>query len=491
MTTVQSLKPLVVCLISLAAVLPIIISRRRPNLREAWTFIAGVIKLGVILSMISEVLRGRLLEFTVWNIISGLPIQFRVDGLGLLFALVASTLWIVTSVYSLGYMRGLREHSQTRFFVFFAVAISATMGVAFSANLLTMYLFYELLSLSTYPLVAHHQDGKARTGGRTYLTYLLGTSIGFALPAMIFVYLRSGGNMDFSNGGFLSGKVTGAETAILLPLFVFGFAKAGLMPFHSWLPGAMVAPTPVSALLHAVAVVKVGVFCIIRVFTGVFGLEFLDTIGGEKFVLWLAVFTILTASLIALTQNDLKRRLAFSTISQLGYIVFGISMLSPNGLSGSMLHIGMHAAGKITLFFCAGAIYVASGKRQISEMVGIGRQMPFTMFAFLIGSLSIVGLPPFGGAWSKWYLILATLDTGQVILTAILILSALLNIAYLLPIVANAYFVPTDPKQGRVGISGAPLACLIPLIFTATACFLLFIYPDLFLHLASLMGGAK
>ncbi len=491
MTTVQSLKPLVVCLISLAAVLPIIISRRRPNLREAWTFIAGVIKLGVILSMVSEVLRGRLLEFTVWNIISGLPIQFRVDGLGLLFALVASTLWIVTSVYSLGYMRGLREHSQTRFFVFFAVAISATMGVAFSANLLTMYLFYELLSLSTYPLVAHHQDGKARTGGRTYLTYLLGTSIGFALPAMIFVYLRSGGNMDFSNGGFLSGKVTGAETAILLPLFVFGFAKAGLMPFHSWLPGAMVAPTPVSALLHAVAVVKVGVFCIIRVFTGVFGLEFLDTIGGEKFVLWLAVFTILTASLIALTQNDLKRRLAFSTISQLGYIVFGISMLSPNGLSGSMLHIGMHAAGKITLFFCAGAIYVASGKRQISEMVGIGRQMPFTMFAFLIGSLSIAGLPPFGGAWSKWYLILATLDRGQVILTAILILSSLLNIAYLLPIIANAYFVPTDPKQGRVGISEAPLACLIPLIFTATACFLLFIYPDLFLHLASLMGGAK
>lgn len=490
MTTVQSLKPLIVCLISLAAVLPIIISRRRPNLREAWTFIAGVIKLGVILSMISEVLRGSLLEFTVWNIVSGLPIQFRVDGLGLLFALVASTLWIVTSVYSLGYMRGLKEHSQTRFFVFFAVAISATMGVAFSANLLTMYLFYELLSLSTYPLVAHHQDGKARTGGRTYLTYLLGTSIGFALPAMIFVYLRSGGNMDFSNGGFLSGKVTGAETAILLPLFVFGFAKAGLMPFHSWLPGAMVAPTPVSALLHAVAVVKVGAFCIIRVFTGVFGLEFLDTIGGEKFVLWIAVFTILTASLMALTQDDLKRRLAFSTISQLGYIVFGISMLSPNGLSASMLQIGMHAVGKITLFFCAGAIYVASGKRQISEMPGIGRQMPFTMFAFFIGSLSIIGLPPFGGAWSKWYLILATLDTGEVVLTAILILSSLLNIAYLLPIVANAYFVPTAPKQTRVGVSEAPLACLVPLIFTATACFLLFIYPDLFLHLASLMGGA-
>ena len=490
MTTVQSMKPLVVCLVSLAAVLPIVLSRRRPNLREVWTFMAGAIKLGVVLSMIPEVLGGRLLEYTVWDVVTGLPIQFRVDGLGLLFALVASTLWIVTSIYSVGYMRGLKEHSQTRYFAFFAVALSATMGVAFSANLLTMYLFYELLSLSTYPLVAHHQDGEARSGGRTYLVYLLGTSIGFALPAMIFAYLRSGGNMDFSSGGFLAGRVTGAETAILLPLLVFGFAKAGLMPFHSWLPGAMVAPTPVSALLHAVAVVKVGVFCILRVFTGVFGLEFLDQIGGEKLVLWIAVFTILIASLIALTQDNLKRRLAFSTISQLAYIVFGISMLSPKGLSASMLHIGMHATGKITLFFCAGAIYITSGKRQISEMRGIGRQMPLTMFAFFLGSLSIIGLPPFGGAWSKWYLILATLETEQVVLTLTLILSALLNIAYLLPIVANAYFAPADPDQSKRGISEAPLACLVPLIFTATACYLLFIYPDLLLYLASLMGGS-
>ncbi len=490
MSTVQSLKPLIVCLVSLAAVVPIVLSRKRPNLRETWTFAAGTIMLGVVLSMIPDVLRGRVLECTVWNVVSGVPIQFRVDGLGLLFALVASTLWIATSVYSVGYMRGLKEHSQTRYFSFFAVSLSATMGVAFSANLLTMYLFYELLSLSTYPLVAHHQDGEARTGGRTYLVYLLGTSIGFALPAMIYAYLRSGGNMDFSSGGFLAGQITGPEAGILLLLFVFGFAKAGLMPFHSWLPGAMVAPTPVSALLHAVAVVKVGVFCILRVFTGVFGLEFLDQTGAGNLILWIAVFTILTASLIALTQDNLKRRLAFSTISQLAYIVLGISMLSPNGVSASMLHIGMHATGKITLFFCAGAIYVASGKKQISEMKGIGRQMPLTMFAFFLGSLSIIGLPPFGGAWSKWYLILATLETEQPFLTATLILSTLLNIAYLLPIVANAYFAPADPESGQSRISEAPSACLVPLIFTAAACYLLFIYPDLFLHLASLMGGS-
>ena len=486
---IKSCIPLLAFLVSLVAVVPIVLSSRRPNVRESWTILAGLIKFGLVLSMLPAVLAGNTFEFTLWKILPQLSIQFRVDAMGMLFALVASLLWIATSIYSIGYMRGLKEHAQTRFYAYFAVAISATIGVAFAANLLTLYLFYEMLTLSTYPLVAHHQDGKARTGGRTYLTYLLGTSVSFALPAMIYVFWKSGGSMDFAGGGFLAGKVSSSEATVLLLLLVFGFSKAALMPFHSWLPAAMVAPTPVSALLHAVAVVKVGVFCVLRIFTGVFGISFLKDIGIVDVILWVAAFTILAGSLIALSQDNLKRRLAFSTISQLGYIVLGVALLSGRGLTGSMLHIGMHAFGKITLFFCAGAILIATGKKAVSEMAGIGRRMPYTMSAFLLGSLSIIGLPPMGGAWSKWYLFLGAWESEQILIVFILIISSLLNIAYLLPIVVRAFFMPPPEGEAVDGIQEAPPACVGPLVFTALGCFALFLFPGVFVDLAKLIGG--
>ena len=486
---IKSCIPLLAFLVSLVAVVPIVLSSHRPNVRESWTILAGLIKFGLVLSMLPAVLAGNTFEFTLWKILPQLSIQFRVDAMGMLFALVASLLWIATSVYSIGYMRGLKEHAQTRFYAYFAVALSATIGVAFAANLLTLYLFYEMLSLSTYPLVAHHQDGTARTGGRTYLTYLLGTSVSFALPAMVYVFWKSGGNMDFTAGGFLAEKVSSTEATVLLLLLIFGFSKAALMPFHSWLPAAMVAPTPVSALLHAVAVVKVGVFCVLRVFSGVFGISFLKELGVGDVIVWVAVFTILTGSLIALSQDNLKRRLAFSTISQLAYIVLGAALLSSNGLMGSMLHIGMHAFGKITLFFCAGAILVATGKKAVSEMSGIGRRMPFTMSAFLLGALSIIGLPPMGGAWSKWYLFLGAWEAERFIIVIILIISSLLNIAYLLPIVVRAFFVPPPEGESGGGIQEAPPACVGALVFTALGCFALFLFPDIFVDLAKLIGG--
>ena len=486
---IKSCIPLLAFLVSLVAVVPIVLSSRRPNVRESWTILAGLIKFGLVLSMLPTVLAGNTVEFTLWKILPQLSIQFRVDAMGMLFALVASLLWIATSIYSIGYMRGLKEHAQTRFYAYFAVAISATIGVAFAANLLTLYLFYEMLTLSTYPLVAHHQDGKARTGGRTYLTYLLGTSVSFALPAMIYVFWKSGGSMDFAGGGFLAGKVSSSEATVLLLLLVFGFSKAALMPFHSWLPAAMVAPTPVSALLHAVAVVKVGVFCVLRIFTGVFGISFLKDIGIVDVILWVAAFTILAGSLIALSQDNLKRRLAFSTISQLGYIVLGVALLSGRGLTGSMLHIGMHAFGQITLFFCAGAILIATGKKAVSEMAGIGRRMPYTMSAFLLGSLSIIGLPPMGGAWSKWYLFLGAWESEQILIVFILIISSLLNIAYLLPIVVRAFFMPPPEGEAVDGIQEAPPACVGPLVFTALGCFALFLFPGVFVDLAKLIGG--
>ncbi|MGY8696284.1 MAG: monovalent cation/H+ antiporter subunit D family protein, partial [Verrucomicrobiia bacterium] len=394
--------------------------------------------------MVPTILAGTTISYTLWEIVPNLTIGFRVDGLGMLFGLVASSLWIVTSLYSIGYMRGLKEHSQTRFYSFFAISLSATIGVAFAANLFTLYLFYEMLSLATYPLVTHHQDKEARTGGRTYLTYLLTTSVGFVLPAMIFVFVKSGSSMEFSSEGFLSGHISSTEALVILLLFTFGFAKSGLMPFHSWLPGAMVAPTPVSALLHAVAVVKVGVFCILRVYTGVFGTDYLQSLELGVIVAWIAAFTIIVSSLIALTQDNLKRRLAFSTVGQLSYIILGAALLSDRAVTGSMTHIAMHAVGKITLFMCAGAIFVATGKKYISQMDGLGRKMPITFAAFSIGALSVIGLPPTGGLISKFYLVTGAMDAGQSALLIVFLVSTILNAAYLLPIGYRAFF-PKDP----------------------------------------------
>ncbi len=487
MEEVISIKPFLAVLVSLLIV-PILISTRTPNVREAWTFVAAIGKFLIILSMVPAVLKGTELVYTVAEVLPGIGIQFRVDALGMLFALVASSLWIITSAYSIGYMRGLNEHSQTRSFCFFALALSATIGVALSANLLTLYLFYEMLSLATYPLVTHHQDREARASGRKYLLYILGTSIGLFLPAMLISY-NLAGTLEFSSQGFLAG--TGSKTLIgfLLFMFIFGFAKAAIMPLHSWLPAAMVAPTPVSALLHAVAVVKVGVFSIVRVLTGVFGIDLLSSLNFGPLICYVASFTIIVASLIALSQDNLKRLLAFSTIGQLSYIVLGIGLLSPKGMTGGMVHIAMHAFGKITLFFCAGAIFVATGKKNISEMVGIGKRMPVTMIAFFVGALSVIGLPPTGGFFSKWYLVLGTLQAHQLPMLIILLGSSLLNAAYFLPIVYKAFFCTEQESMFVNRVEEAPMWCVVPLVLTAIGSIVLFFYPTLFLNLAEIAIG--
>lgn len=509
METITSIKPLLAVLASALAVIPIICFRRIPDVREGVTFLSGGLKLLLVASMVPLVLDGKSIEFVLVPLTAGLDISFRVDALGMLFALVASSLWIATSAYSIGYMRSLNEHSQTRYYCFFALALSSTIGVAFAANLLTLYIFYEILSLSTYPLVTHHQDGEARLSGRKYLTFILGTSIGFVLPAMLICYSQAG-TLDFVSGGFLAGTGFSKTTlTLLLLLFVFGFAKAGVMPFHAWLPAAMVAPTPVSALLHAVAVVKVGVFSILRVVTGVFGVDFLDSLDLGTVLCWIAAFTVIVSSLIALSQDGLKRRLAFSTIGQLSYIVLGAALLTPSAIQGAGLHLVMHAWGKITLFFCAGAIYVAAHKTEISDMRGLGRKMPFTFGAFLIASLSIIGLPPLGGSWSKWYLMLGSLEAERQWIVWVLVISSLLNIAYLLPVAVNAFWVrpdevPPDPHHdahdahdepatpgflARFGFEEAPTLCVIPLCLTALGSLILFFYPDPILALVRMIGS--
>ena len=485
METITSIKPVLAVCVSLFCTIPIILCGKRPNMREGWTFLAAIIKLGIVASMIPAVLAKKEIVYSLVDILPGVRLAFRVDSLGLLFALVSSSLWIVTSAYSLGYMRGLKEHSQTRYFCFFALALSATIGVAFSANLLTLYLFYEMLSFATYPLVAHHQDAEARRSGRKYLLYIVGASIGLVLPAMLISYHLTG-TLEFSKQGFLAGSTSKATMMVLLLMLVLGFAKVAIMPLHAWLPAAMVAPTPVSALLHAVAVVKVGAFSVLRVITGVFGTELLLSLHFGTILCYIASFTVIVASLIALSQDGLKRRLAFSTIGQLSYIVLGVALLSPKGMIGGMTHIAMHAFGKITLFFCAGAIAVATGKKNISEMVGIGKRMPVTMIAFFIGSLSVIGLPPCGGFISKWYLVLGTLQANQLPMLIVLLGSSLLNAAYFLPIVYRAFFCTPQEGMYQNPVKEAPIWCVAPLVLTAVGSIVLFFYPQPFFRLARL-----
>lgn len=406
----------------------------------------------------------------------------------MLFALIATFLWIPNSIYSIGYMRAHHEKNQTRYYTCFAVALASAVGMAFAANLATLFLFYEILTLSTFPLVTHAGTPEAKRSGRIYLGILLGTSIGFQLLAIIGTYAVAG-TLDFKEGGILAGTAGPGVIAILFALYMFGVGKAALMPFHRWLPAAMVAPTPVSALLHAVAVVKGGVFTVMKVVIYVFGLDMMQMSHPGEWVMWLAAFTILAGSAIALTKDNLKARLAYSTISQLSYIVLGAAIANSYAILGSSLHILMHAFGKITLFFCAGAIIITAHKDKVSDMRGLGRAMPWTMGAFLIGSLSVIGLPPLGGHWSKWFLVLGTLEAGHILLAVTLLISTLLNIAYLMPIVARAYFPGSAPTPFDGGIKEAPPACLAALLFTAFGCIVLFLFPDPFYQLLSQLTG--
>ena len=478
-----------VILLPALAVPLLLLARHYPNVREAVSLLAAIALFALVVLLYRDFTAGGSAQAHWIAIMPGLEVGFRVEALGVLFALVASFLWIVTTLYALGYMRAHAEDNQTRFYVFFAVSIAAVMAIAFAANLFTLFIFYEVLTLATYPLVTHAGTEKARAGGRTYLTILVGTSIVFFLPAIIATYAITG-TLTFTPGGVFSAETSPLLLGVLLALFVLGIGKAAIMPFHRWLPAAMVAPTPVSSLLHAVAVVKAGVFSVIKVGALIFGLESLNGLWSTELLLYLAAFTIIAASLVAMRQDNLKARLAYSTVSQLSYMTAGVLLASKTGLTGSSMHIAMHAFGKITLFFCAGAILVAAHKSEISQMRGLGRQMPLTMAAFFIGSLSIIGLPPTGGTWSKWYLVTGSLEAGQWVLVAVLLISSLLNIAYLLPIPLRAFFPGEGhPVDGTRGMREAPLPSLIAIAITSLMCVLLFLFPQRLYDLARAVGG--
>jgi len=454
----------------------VIAGRFNANLRDTLAVLIALSLAIVVWGLAPGLLAGERPAVELIEPLPGISIAFAVEPLGMLFAALASGLWVANTLYSIGYVRGNSEKHQTRFFAFFAISLAATMGVAFAGNLFTLFLFYEMLTLSTYPLVAHKGDPQTLRSARTYLGILIGTSIGLFLPAVIWTYVVAGG-ADFTPGGILAGKLAGPAVGLLLGLFVFGIGKAAVMPVHRWLPAAMVAPTPVSALLHAVAVVKAGVFSVTKVIVYIFGVDFLFATPSADWLLYAAAFTIVAASLVALRQQNLKRLLAYSTVAQLSYVVMAAAILKPLSEVGAAVHMVTHAFGKITLFFAAGAIYVASNKTTVNELRGIGRRMPWTMAAFTIGALSMIGVPPTSGFVSKWYILAGAFQAESMLAIFTIIASTALNAAYFLPIIYIAWFCsePSDaPQHGE-----APSLMVIALSFTAflTLAFFLFHVP--------------
>lgn len=492
MESVETIRPFLAIMVSLIAAGVILKYDKNPDTREAVSIVAGVLKFALVISMAPAVLAGGSFSYTLLTFVPGLDIAFKVDALGLFFATVASSLWIVTTCYSIGYMRTAGEKNQTRYYSCFAVSVSSALAIAFSANLLTLFIFYEILSFSTFPLVAHKGNQTAFEGAKKYMIYLFGTSKTFFLAALILTY-NIAGTLDFTPGGLFNGQGSPMMLTVTYILFIAGIAKAGIMPFHAWLPGAMVAPTPVSALLHAVAVVKVGVFSVLRVVFHVFGVDLMQSLNVGMPTAYVVSFTIIMASIYALTRDNLKARLAYSTVSQLSYIILGAVLLTPSSMLGSVMHIANHAFSKITLFFCAGSIYVATHKIKISELNGIGRKMPWTMTAFAIGTLSMIGVPPAAGFITKWYLAVGSIEADQIPILFVLLASTVLNAAYFVPVIYKAFFhKPENPlaeAEGNYGIhhddiQEAPKFVVVPLVLTSTMSLVIGLFPSYFMALA-------
>ncbi|MDT8437889.1 MAG: proton-conducting transporter membrane subunit [Wenzhouxiangellaceae bacterium] len=435
------LRPVLAPVVSALCAALVMLVGYRPRWRAGLTLAAPVLKFAVVWSMLPGALAGTTYRYAFGEILPGLAFAFRVDALGLFFALVSSTLWIAATVYALAYMRG--KPGQQRFFGFFALCVSTTVGIAFAENLMTLFVFYELLTVCTYPLLMHDGGLRARRAGRRYLVYTL--SGGAAILAGMLLVWHHAGTMSLAETGILGAVDDRSLLLTIFVLFATGFAvKAAVMPLHAWLPAAMVAPVPVSALLHAVAVVKAGAFGLLRLIYNVFGVELMRELGYASVLAIIAGATILLASLVALRQQRLKALLAWSTISQLSYIVLAACLLTPAAALAAIIHLANQAFAKITLFFAAGAIERATGKTRLDELDGIGRRMPLVMGAFTVACLSFIGVPLFAGFITKWYLSLGALQAGAGGFVALLALSALLNALYWLPVVFRAFFRPAD-----------------------------------------------
>jgi formate hydrogenlyase subunit 3/multisubunit Na+/H+ antiporter MnhD subunit len=473
-------------------------SGNRPNLREGWTLLGSTGLCGLVLSMTGHVLSLGPIQWTGLDLLPNIGLAFKADAFGLIFATTSSCLWVLVSIFSIGYMRALNEHAQTRFYFSFALALFGAIGIAFSANLVTLFIFYEILTISTYPLVAHEETPEAMAAGHKYLAYLLTGGLFFLVGILVTYGLT--GTTDFTSRGIL-GPALNADSKMTLQIvffcFLVGFAKAAWMPIHAWLPTAMVAPTPVSALLHAVAVVKAGVFGITRIVCHIYGIELMQLLGLGLALAAIAALTIVVANVYAIGQDNLKRMLAYSTINQLSFIVLGVAMLSPMAIKGAMLHIPFHGVMKITLFLCAGAIAAVTGKKKISQMAGLGRQMPITLIAFLVGAFGMCGAPPLAGFISKWHVAMGAVESGALFFLLIIFIGSILDVVYFFPVIRTAFFgklakaeTLDDDLEEKVAIYGGKirnvdnrqalyLFMIVPLAITAIFSILLCLFPNI------------
>lgn len=417
---------------------------------------------------------------TITKLSANTSIALRMDGLSMVFAGLLAALWPLATIYAFEYME--HEGGENKFFTYYTITYGIAVGVALSANLITMYLFYELLTLITLPLIMHAMDKQAVHAGRKYLIYsIAGAACAFMA---VMVLLTKAGTTDFIYGGVLMGSVAAADRQWLLAAYLVAFmgfgVKAAVFPFHGWLPSAGVAPTPVTALLHAVAVVKAGVFAIIRVTFYSFGTELLAGTWVQYVVMIMAAITIVFGSTMAVREQHLKRRLAYSTVSNLSYIVFGITLMTPFGLSAGLSHMVFHGIMKICLFFCAGAIICKTGREYVNQLYGFGKKMPVTIACFTIGSLALTGVPGLCGFISKWRLAMAAAESGEYLAYVgilALMISAALTAVYLFTVVIRAYFPGSSFDYGTVQDVKDPHNYMkIPLIILCTLMLLFGLY---------------
>ncbi len=459
------LLPLVILLTSLGiAPLLFALPERSAALRTAINLGAAGVKVALVAWLSLKVSQGVIYDLR-FMVLPGLEFKLQADPLAILFIALSAVLWFITTVYSVGYLE--KGPHRARFFGFFSLCVGATVGIALAGNLFTFLLFYELLTLATYPLVIHRGTAEALRAGRIYLIYTLGGGLVLLLGTLGLWVLA--GSTDFTPGGILTdvAEVAPLAAQLLFLVLIVGLGvKAALVPFHAWLPIAMVAPAPVSALLHAVAVVKAGAFGIMRVVYEVYGIETAKALGLTAPLAAIAAVTILYGSLRALSQDDIKRRLAWSTVSQVSYITLGVALASPIAAIGALAHLIHQGLMKITMFMAAGNLAEGLGVKKVSQMNGVGRAMPGTMAAFTLAALAMIGLPPLAGFVSKWYLATGGLEAGHAWVIALLLGSSLLNAAYFLPMLHRAWFVdpaaraPDGLAHRRIGwmLAAPPLA---------------------------------
>jgi multicomponent Na+:H+ antiporter subunit D len=489
--------PLLVLLSSFVPGLVIATLREeRATLRTTLNLAGALSKLVLVGLMLSGVRQGHVYAWSM-RVMPGLEITLVGDSLALLFITLSAVLWLITTVYAIGYLEG--SPNRSRFFAFFSLCVTATAGIALAGDLFTFIVFYEALTWATYPLIVHRGTAEALRAGRTYIAY---TVTGGTVLLIGIVWLHSlTGSLAFVDGGYVEAAAGEhpAQLAIIFALLVAGLGvKAAIIPLHGWLPIAMVAPAPVSALLHAVAVVKAGAFGIVRTMYSVYGIEYATALGVAQFLALAAGMTIIVGSLRALTQDDLKKRLAYSTVSQVSYITLGVATIGPAATLGGIVHLVHQGLMKITLFLCAGNLAEQHGLKRVSELDGAGRRMPLTMAAFTVGAIGMIGLPPTAGFISKLYLGVGGMEAGQPWIVAVLIGSSVLNAAYFLPILQRAWFrpVPDDAVAAATAIAGPagtaettlPIAGLTPAPRIGEAPWLL-LGPTLAAAVLSLLAG--